>query len=191
VEDAVEHARAWYASRGLPLRLQLPLQARSLLDGELGERGFDAVQPDTHVLAARLDMLPADPPTVDRLDLADAPDDEWLALYGGHPAARALLTRHDQAGFARVVRDGETVAIARGAVDGDWLGIFALRVREDQQRRGLGTALLHRLWAWGRERGARRTYAQVFGGNEPGLTFFTAAGYWHHHDYRYRYPAAG
>lgn len=186
VAEALDLAAAWYAERGLPLRLQLPLQARSLLDGELGELGFDAVQPDVHVLAARLDML-------DRVAggapvaLAGEPDDGWLRMWRPHPAARGLLTRHDRVGFASISQDGRTVAIARAAVDDGWLGVFCLEVAESHRRRGLARALMSGLHAWGREQGAQRCYVQVFGGNDAGLALFSDLGYWHHHDYRYRY----
>src|SRR4051794_2308037 len=54
LEAALGHARGWYRSRGLPLKMQVPTEARRLLDAELGERGWPATG-RTHVMAARLD----------------------------------------------------------------------------------------------------------------------------------------
>jgi GNAT superfamily N-acetyltransferase len=122
--------------------------------------------------------------------IADRPDDAWLARFrdGAVPVdrARALLSRHDQVGFA-AVRDGAaTVAIGRGCVDEAWLGISAVEVDPAFRRRGLARTVLRALWAWGRDRGASRSYLQVGADNGAAVDLYEHAGYWVHHDYRYR-----
>jgi GNAT superfamily N-acetyltransferase len=190
--DALAEARAWYAERGLPLRLQLPLQARSLLDGELGELGFD-FSPDVHVLAGRIDLLLMRGGRADA-QLDTAPDDDWLARYHYRGATvpqtvRPTLTRHDQVRFASVRRGGAVLAIGRGAVDDGWLGIFAVEVDPEHQRQGLGSMIMRSLWQWAlQEYDARRGYLQVRSGDIAAQDFYAALGYWHHHDYRYRQP---
>jgi N-acetylglutamate synthase len=190
--DALAEARAWYAERGLPLRLQLPLQARSLLDGELGELGFD-FSPDVHVLAGRIDLLLMRGGRADA-QLDTVPDDDWMACYHyrGAPApeaARATVTRHDRARFASIRRGGTVRAIGRGAVDDGWLGIFAVEVDPEHQRQGLGSVIVRSLWQWAlAEFDARRGYLQVHSDNPAAQDFYAALGYWHHHDYRYRQP---
>ena len=191
-------ARAWYAERGLPLKVQSPLPARALLDTELNERDWPA-DPDVHVFAARLDMLVARsaPPAVD-VEIKAAPDDDWLAAYhyrGGATLpepARELLQRHDRLAFAAVRADGRPVAIARGVVDDGWLGVTAVEVSAEHRRRGLARAIMHALWRWARdEHEATRGYVQVEQTNQPAITFYLGLGYWHHHDYRYRTEPAG
>jgi N-acetylglutamate synthase len=189
LDEALDTVRAWYAERGLPARLQLPVEARRLLDAELAERGWSAESP-THVLAARLDMLPdaaaGDAPPV---RIADAPDDAWLGRYRGGAAtdvARGLLSRHDRAGFAAVSVDGTTLAIGRGTVDGEWLGVTAVEVDESARRLGLATAVMRALWRWGAARGARRSHVEVAVDNGAALALYQGLGYWQHHDYHYR-----
>lgn len=187
--DALHAAHAWYAERGLPLRIHVPVEARRLLDAALGELGWPAEQA-THVMAGRLAglQLPSDrtPP----VDLLPEPDDEWLALYGGgratSEAGRALLVRHDLAAFAVLRLDGRTVAIGRGAVDGDWLGMMAVEVEPAYRRQGLGSAVLAALCSWGAGQGAARGYLQVSAGNAAGIALYENAGFWVHHDYHYR-----
>src|SRR4051794_38383356 len=120
LEQGLGHVRRWYRQRGLPVKLQIPSEARRLLDAELGERGWPAAD-RTHVMAARLDVLPTDRPAPVPVELADTPDDEWLTLYrgGGGLAepARSLPTRHPRVTFASARVDGRTVAVARGSVD--------------------------------------------------------------------------
>src|SRR5206468_4913848 len=90
---ALGHARGWYRRRGLPLKMQLPTEARRLLDAELAERGWPATD-RTHVMAARLDALRQPDAASMPVELSAVPDEGWLGLYrdGGGLAepARAL-----------------------------------------------------------------------------------------------------
>jgi N-acetylglutamate synthase len=191
LEETLALATAWYAEHGLPLKIQSPLPARRLLDNELSERGFEGDE-DVHVLAARVDMLDL---SIDvDYELAETPSAEWLAAYhyrgragGLPPGAAELIARHDRALFLSI-RDGErTVAIGRGATDEGWVGITAVEVDPDHRRRGLGRAVLAGLVSQARDRfGANRVYLQVVATNQPALSLYLTAGFWHHHDYRYR-----
>jgi GNAT superfamily N-acetyltransferase len=188
LDEALDAAGAWYAERGLPLMLQVPTEARRLLDAELGGRGWPA-RGAAHVLAARLDALHV--ATADtRVELAAAPDEAWLGRYRGgaatDPTARALLVRHEHVTFA-AVRDGaDVVAIGRGALDQGWLGVAAVEVAPDRRRQGLAGAIMAALCAWGREQGAVRSYLQVETDNSPALALYERLGYWLHHTYQYR-----
>jgi ribosomal protein S18 acetylase RimI-like enzyme len=193
LDEVLDDTRVWYAERGLPLRLQLPLHARRLLDAELAERGWTA-DAYTYVLAARLDTLPRhrtrNHDATNEVRIAEAPDDAWMAqLRGGTtpPSARALLTRHDRAGFAELRRDGATLAIGRGVVDDGWLGVTAVEVTPAARRQGLANAIMHALHGWAiDEHGATRSYLQVRADNDAALALYEGMGYWHHHAYQYR-----
>lgn len=193
LDEALAAARRWYAARALPLRFQLPVEARRLLDAELGERGW-VPSPDIHVLVARLDALrlaapstspPAPPVIIERI-LTDA----WLAIYrsglSDTPAARGVLQRHPRVGFARLQVDGATVAVGRGVLDDGWLGVSAVEVLPAHRRRGHARRIMRALRDWGAEHGAERSYLQVSSENEFALRLYDSIGYWLHHDYRYR-----
>jgi N-acetylglutamate synthase len=191
LDEALERAHEWYARRGLPLVIQVPIEARRLLDADLGERGWLA-EARTSVLAARLDAVRAAPGPADRppVTIAAAADDGWLALYRGGQAVaatgRALLARHDDVVFASVRESGRTVAVGRGTVDQGWLGVLAVEVDPAHRRRGLASATMAALREWGRSRGARRTYLSVEAQNSSALALYAKLGYWAHHDYHYR-----
>ena len=187
--DTLDAARAWYADRGLPLRVQLPLPVRRLLDAELAARGWPA-EPDVLVLAARLDMLRAGLPDAPEVRIVDAPDAAWMARYrdGRTPAiARDILLRHDRVGFAELRRDGSVLAIGRGAVDDGWLGVTAVEVGPELRRQGLATAIMSALCRWAVEQhGATRSYLQVTAENHAAVALYERLRYWRHHTYRYR-----
>ena len=189
LEHALGLARRWYRQRGLPLRFQIPVEARRLLDAELGERGWPAAD-RTQVLVTRLDSLTEPAGDAVGVEIAARPDDAWLALYRGGAGldepARSLLTRHFHAGFASVRVDGRTVAVARGSVDQGWLGVMAVEVEREFRRQGLGAAVTAALAEWGRARGATRSYLTVLVDNAPALALYEKLGYWVHHDYHYR-----
>lgn len=189
LDEALGRAHDWYAARGLPLRVHVPVEARRLLDAELGERGWPADQ-HTHVFAGRINALHAAPVDAPAADIADSPSEEWLTLYrGGHgltDTGRALLTRHDCVGFATLHMDGRAVAVGRGAVDGEWLGVMAVEVEPSYRRQGLAGAVMSALWRWGTAHGAVRSYLQVMADNAPAVALYEKLGYWVHHDYHYR-----
>ena len=189
LDDALAQARAWYHRQGLPLRFQLPSEARRLLDAELGERGWP-IQYGALVMAARLDQVQAAARPELQVRLDPMPDEAWFGRYrdgaGSSEAARGLLTRHDDVVFASI-RDGDRcVAIGRGAVDNGWLGVNAVEVDPARRRAGLAGAVMTALWQWGRGRGAAHSYLQVADENQVAIAMYTGFGYWVHHDYRYR-----
>ncbi len=189
LDEMLGRAHGWYARRGLPLRIQIPVESRRLLDAELGERGWPAEE-HTHLYAARLDALAAPPAGRPAVTVSAQPDDAWLALYRGGAGlegpARDLLTRHFHVGFASVRVDGRTVAVGRGTVDQGWLGIMAVEVDPAYRRQGLAAAVIAQLWAWGRTEGAVRSYLAVLAANSAAVALYEKLGYWVHHDYHYR-----
>jgi GNAT superfamily N-acetyltransferase len=189
LDHALGAAHDWYASRDLPLRIHVPVEARRLLDAELAERGWQAEE-RTHVFAGRLDALRAPAGATPQVAIDETPDDAWLTLYRGgsglRDTARALLTRHDCPAFATLRVGGRTVAVGRGAVDGEWLGVMAVEVDPAYRQRGLATAVMAALWQWGHAQGAIRSYLQVMAGNTSATALYAKLGYWVHHDYHYR-----
>lgn len=189
LDDALAAVRSWYADRGLPAKFHVPVESRRLLDAELAERGWPA-SPDVHVMTARLDLLE---PAADgrNVELTSAPSPDWYALYRGgagvQPAARGILTRHDAVVFATIRGADQTVlAIGRGTIDAEWLGVTAVEVAADNRRAGLARAVLAALWEWARNAGATRTHLEVSSDNLAALALYEGIGYHTHHLYRHR-----
>lgn len=192
VPRALERVVAFYRERGLPPLFQVPLPLCAGLDLELEAAGWRAYN-HTHLLAGPVealtslavdDRLPA--PTYERL-----PSPGWLGGYHYRgstlpPAAAQVLALGDDPVFVSFVLDGEVAAVGRGIVDEGWLGVTAVTVDEAYRRRGLGSAVMRALGAWGAERGARHVYLQVASENAGALAMYARMGMHRHHDYHYR-----
>jgi ribosomal protein S18 acetylase RimI-like enzyme len=124
----------------------------------------------------------------------DEPGAGWweLALGPGEdsPAARAVLSG-GKVGYGVVVDGDVTAAAVRGALVDGWLHVGRLAVRPAHRRRGLASALMAAVGAWGAEHGADRAVLQVAEGNSGALALYAGLGYAPHHRYRYWVPAPG
>ncbi|MEO7286184.1 MAG: GNAT family N-acetyltransferase [Jatrophihabitantaceae bacterium] len=197
LEAMLDAARSFYAERGLPLQIQLPLPARGLLDAELASRCWQ-VERSSVVLTADLGALAGrDLDGSYRIEQSDRPGPDWLASYHyrGQPLpahAAQLLGRHDRVRFITISADGEPVAIARGAVDEGWLGASSVEVAPGHRRRGLASALMGLLAVWATGQGAQHCYLQVDQVNQAALALYAGLGFREHHRYHYRVePTAG
>ena len=196
LDRAVAAVAHWYEQRGLRPQASVPSPG-----GEAGDAAFDVAGwsrlEDNLVLTAPLDDWAAPRLAV---ELASTPDDAWLDGYRYRgsplpPVARAVLTNAQDPVFASVRLDSAPAplaAVARGVRVEDWLVVTAVTVDERHRRRGLATAVMAALGAWGKERGARSCLLQVASSNVPAIALYERLGFIEHHRYHYRLgtPAA-
>ncbi len=209
---AVDAVTAWYRERGLRPRVCLPwpLDADRLADGardvppdaELRRRGWQLDTP-TLVLTANLrdvagaTVRPGRAGLADglTLDVAERPDDAWLAVYRYRgqalpPVALTLLMSAPAQCFVSV-RDGSTtVAVGRGASARGWAGVTAMDVAASHRRQGLGRAVLGAVAEWALRRGDRSAYLQVAETNAAARALYGDTGFADHHGYHYRLAPA-
>jgi GNAT superfamily N-acetyltransferase len=184
VPDALAEVRAWYAQRGLPARLAVPLPAQAPADHIATRLGWVA-DTDAEVLTAPVTPGPADPDVL----LSPTPTPQWEAAYrarGVPPVGRRILTAPDTVTFASLLEAGTIVAIGRGVVLDGWLGVAAVEVLPAYRRHGFARRVMAALAGWGAGHGARRCYVQVEAGNVPALALYAGLGFTRHHRYRIR-----
>jgi N-acetylglutamate synthase len=186
VGDKVGRAERWYAERGSRARFQMTPAAEPGLEDELVARGYTARSGPVSVETASLDDVLTG--TGGEADLDEELDHAWLALWAGSrgfdrlDVARALLTGSPgETAFARV---GE-VAVGRGVLLGDWLGVTSMATMPSARRRGHGRAVLHALARWAADRDATRALLQVEEENVAARTLYAGAGFLPSHAYRY------
>jgi GNAT superfamily N-acetyltransferase len=127
-------------------------------------------------------------------EVLDEPTPGWWELTVGSrepgEAERHVLTT-GKVGYGVVEVDGVTAGAVRGAVVDGWLHVSRLAVRPDFRRRGLASALMHTLAAWGRGHGAGQWVLQVALDNAGALALYSGLGCTEHHRYRYWGPGPG
>jgi ribosomal protein S18 acetylase RimI-like enzyme len=128
------------------------------------------------------------------VDIDAHPDDAWLACHRSRafpPVGLQLLTSAPWQAFASVRSDGQTIAIGRVAVSGDWAGLTAIEVDPAHRRQGLAYAVTAALASTARDRGAGRLYLQVEDDNVAARALYQRIGFTDHHGYHYRRAPAG
>jgi ribosomal protein S18 acetylase RimI-like enzyme len=203
LDEALEEVRDFYRSHDLPVLAQAvigaPVERRLLDAGWRVARYDDGVLVQVTPLAgalrtARSAGLPAaagGPEVV----LMDRPTDGWMAVYGRTsdvPAdvAAGVLAGPPVTAFAAVDADrpGGPVAIGRGVVTGDWLGLAAVEVVASRRREGLAGRVVDTLLEWGAAQGARSVYLQALPENTAAVALYRPYGFVTHHRYRYLAP---
>ena len=195
LDEAVVTVERWYAERGLPPRVQLPVEpAAAELAAAMTARGWRremAVHVMTAELAPVLRASREQDTDLPGVQVDEAPADDWLAVYRSEAGPlpdvgpRELLVNHPSVGFVAMREAGECVAIARVSIDARWAGLFAVEVSPAHRRRGLGRAVSLAALRWAARHGARRTYLQVVPANVAATTLYGGLGFDVHHDYEH------
>ncbi|WP_101950501.1 N-acetyltransferase [Mycobacterium sp. 3519A] len=164
----------WYAARGLP-----PLAAAP--DRLLRVPPAVPTDGENLVMAGELAVAAA------AVDIADAPDDEWLRLYRREVPVDVLTAVVDgEVAFGAIAGAAVGRAAVTTAPDGTrWVGLSAVHVVPQARRRGLARDLCAGLLAWGGERGATRAYVQVLTDNTTAIRLYESMGFTVHHRSRY------
>jgi ribosomal protein S18 acetylase RimI-like enzyme len=187
VTAAVRRAEEFYGALGLPATFWIGASSPPGLDAELAARGYRVVDP-VLVMTSPLDERAAGVPGV-RLE-TDLTDDwlaTWWRLYatrrgdGGAMAERILTGTpavYASAGASPAPDEPRaTVAVGRGVVQGEWLGIYCMAVEPWARRAGRARGILSALLSHGGQQGARGAYLVVTESNTAARALYERAGF--------------
>jgi N-acetylglutamate synthase len=181
---AIEAVTRWYAERGLPARVNVPLPVAALVDAELTARDWARSVPTLVQTAPLADIQSVGAP----VRLAEEPDEAWLAMVGGWKGrlpevARQILTGPPDVRFASVVEAGRLVAVGRGALVSGYLQIALIHVTPAARRRGLAAQVTRTLAEWGGAAGGHTAFLQVESTNAGAVALYASLGFTTHHRY--------
>lgn len=191
---AVDQVCEWYQARGLPAMIAVAYPLGRPQDTEVDRllqgRGW-LVRPAPATVMTAAASLISGPAGELPVSMDGKPDDDWLALYHYRgqqppPIVRRLLMSAPWQAFGSVREAGQTLAIGRVAVAGDWAGLTAVEVHPGRRRRGLATAITAALAAEAAARGVTGIYLQVEDSNAAARALYHRAGFTDHHGYHYR-----
>ena len=184
-EDAlvakIDRAIAFYGRHGLDPAFRVsPFSRPAGLSAALASRGFTPGM-TTLVMTMPIEDAGAGASPVALTTSADA---SWRALFiaPGIGASEAdirvaTLARGEGTRFASLQANGETIAIGAGSISDAWIGVHGMRTKAEQRGRGYGAAVLHRLLADARDRGAERAFLQVEQSNRDAIRLYERLGF--------------
>lgn len=190
IEAAINAAEAWFETRGLPPRFKLTDGATTPddLPQRLSRRGYADCKRTLVMIG----------PTLGRPDpdvmLSAMPDPSFEAVFtasasGNLEDARERLETLARipapARFARLLFDGQPVALGACAIEGEWVGVFGMRTSPEHRRKGLARRVFGALLAEGAQTGAGRAYLQVEADNAPAIALYERDGFGTAYAYRY------
>jgi N-acetylglutamate synthase len=165
----------WYGSRGLTPWLSVPDRLLRLPSG---------VEPHLETVVMVRDVERGEPDAT--VTLAPRPDERWLQMYERDIPVDVLTTVEGDVVFGSIIGAAVGRAAVTEAADGSRrVGLSAVRVTDDQRRRGHARMLCAALLAWGFQRGATRAYLQVLVDNTAAITLYESMGFSTQHRTRY------
>lgn len=195
VDAVLADVGAWYRERGGRPLLQVP--DPTPWDERFERAGWVKLRRSRVLTSSTALMLATGSRAEERADMqltrADAPDEQWLALYldGSEPAARTeflhIVSAPQESVYisCRRAETGELLGIGRGTRIGEWAGASAMVTAPAARRRGVATAVTSALARWSNDMGLKRWFLQVFADTEPAIALYDALGFVKHHDYVY------
>lgn len=186
LEEKIAYCEKIYDWWGTPSIFKISPLTDPALDGTLAARGYHT----EHRVDVMYGSLLQDYPEC-RTDLPirikDRTDDEWLnglfslkgmtdpihlrivpGMYAAIPKDEIAVTIHDSR--------GEIAATGLGILDRDFVGVYAIFVREDMRRQGLARSICTAILAEGKKRGASRAYLQCVSDNAPARSLYRSLG---------------
>lgn len=195
VDEAIDAAEAWYASRDLPPLWQVPVPAsgelaEDRLAADLLDRGYRVEAPTLVMTGASSDvrsLTEASVPVTVAASLSPA----WLEAYARQRPVLPGVTEQVLTGsagqlFASVAgQGGEIEAVARMSVHPGWAGLQALWVDPDRRGRGIGRTLVQALAMLARDNRMPSMFLQVEPVSEAAVALYRSLGFTTHHSYAY------
>ncbi|GAA3747739.1 GNAT superfamily N-acetyltransferase [Spinactinospora alkalitolerans] len=174
----------FYPARGLAPCVQV-WRGGEALDAELAGRGYRVVDPSL-VMERELGERP---PAGEDVAVAAGRGRAWREVRAEPDASgrAAEVTGRimDRAAMGYAVH-GSGLARGCAALNGEWVGVYAMFTRPEARGTGLGAAVLDALLRWGHDKGARRGYLLVTEDNAAARALYRRAGFGAVSGYHYR-----
>jgi len=85
-----------------------------------------------------------------------------------------------------IQRQGVIIGTGLGILDRDYVGIYAIHVREDFRKKGMARSLCTCILKEGMKKGAKKAYLQVVDGNHPAISLYQSLDFQNFYTYWFR-----
>lgn len=192
LKEKIEYCERMYDRWNTPCIFKINPVTDPALDGLLEKAGYH-IEHDIFVMTA--DLGPEPLPDVVLPDdselhcrILPRTDDRWISgLFTLKNTANATHLKIVPSMYAAIPKDeiaiyienpsGQVIATGLGILDRDYIGIYAIHVREDYRRMGIARFIVSRLLYEGHKKGALHSYLQVVSSNLPAKTLYRSLGF--------------
>ena len=197
--EKIPYCEGVYKRLGTPAIFKISPLVSQDFDYMLENRGYH-LEHMTDVMTRSLDGLGPLVPCPD-IRFRETIDGEWIeALFRlkgtVDPVHRAVVPSMYRAIpketlCVSISENNEIIATGLGILDRDYIGIYAIHVREDHRRCGYARQICTGLLQEGYNRGATNAYLQVVSGNDPAQHLYRSLGFENMYTYWFRVQPLG
>ncbi len=183
--EKIPYCEAVYERWGTPTIFKISPLVSKDFDYILENRNYE-IQHTTNVLVLNLEDAILDAP-IDSVILNQSIHREWinslLALNGTTSSIHKTIvpTMYDAIPkdilCASILSNGNIIGTGLGILDRDYVGIYAINVRQDFRKKGLARSLCTCILKEGFKKGAKKAYLQVVDGNDPAFLLYQSLGF--------------
>lgn len=88
--------------------------------------------------------------------------------------------------YLRIYENKELVGLGSAVLEDEWAGFGNIITSQNHRNKGIGTRIVQELAQWSQLNGAEQLYLQVMRNNKAALNLYTRLGFTHVYDYHYR-----
>ncbi|MDO4337853.1 MAG: GNAT family N-acetyltransferase [Eubacteriales bacterium] len=192
--EKIPYCENVYRRLGTPAIFKISPLVSPDFDYVLENRGYE-IQHTTNVMTAGLSGAALYAP-YEQVDFTDTIPPEWIEslfeLKGTtNPIHRTVVPSMYRAIpketiCASIKKEGKIIATGLGILDRDYIGIYAIHVREDYRGHGYARQICTGLLKNGMNKGAKSAYLQVVEGNTAARNLYKSLGFHHFYTYWFR-----
>jgi N-acetylglutamate synthase len=208
--EKIPHCEAVYQRWGTPAIFKISPLVSKDFDYILENRNYE-IQHTTNVMVLNLEDAVLDAPT-DSVIISQSIQREWidshsviisqsiqrewidslLALNGTTNAIHKAIVPTMYNAIAKeticvsIQSQGLIIGTGLGILDRDYVGVYAIHVREDYRKKGLARSLCTSILKQGIKKGAKKAYLQVVAGNDPAFLLYQSLGFQSLYSYWFR-----
>ena len=184
-----------YARLGSPAVFKISPLVSENFDFMLENRG-DRIEHITNVMTMELNPDLQKGGSAEEVELLEGIPMEWIDALFRLKGTKSEIHRKVVPSMYNAIpketicvcvrKDGEIAATGLGILDREYIGIYAIHVREDLRRQGLARKICCTLLNEGAKKGADKAYLQVVEGNVPARKLYESLGFTQLYTYWFR-----
>ena len=192
--EKIPYCEAAYQRWGTPAIFKISPLVSKDFDYVLECRNYE-IQHTTNVMVLNLEEANLDAP-VDMVTVSQSIPVDWIeGLFTLKGTTNVIHREIVPTMYHAIAKDTICVSIKKqgviigtglGILDRDYVGVYAIHIREDYRKQGLARSLCTCILQEGMKRGAQKAYLQVVAGNDPAIWLYQSLGFQDFYTYYFR-----